>query len=90
MKKETNLIANFSVRNIDTSFIFDKSERAQLKNLRKWLKDMDITHAVTRMRDENGDKKYCIVVYKDDDEEDSIEKNQAVLKNHQLIVNKLF
>ena len=72
--------SEFFDQEISTSFIFDRSERAQLKNLRKWLKDMDITHAVTRMRDENGDKKYCIVVYKDNDEEDSLEKKSSSVK----------
>ena len=30
---------------------------------------MNINHAVTRIRDENGDKKYCIVVYEDVEED---------------------
>ena len=61
--------SEFLDNQVSTSFIFDKSERGQLKNLRKWLADMNINHAVTRIRDENGDKKYCIVVYEDVEED---------------------
>ena len=68
--------SEFLDEDVSTSFIFDRSERDQLKNLRKWLTYMNINHAVTRIRDENGDKKYCVIVY----EEDEDEKEEVVEK----------
>ena len=51
---------------ISTSFTFDRSDKVQLRNLKKWLKYMNINHAVTRLRDESGEKKYCVVIYEGD------------------------
>jgi len=65
--------SDFLEEGVSTSFIFDRSERDQLKNMRKWLSYMNITHAVTRLKDENGEKKYCIVVYEDEDRDEVLE-----------------
>ena len=68
--------SEFLDEGVSTSFIFDRSERDQLRNLRKWLGYMNINHAVTRIRDENGQKKYCVVVYDDEEDSDEVKINQ--------------
>merc|ERR1712127_660411 len=53
---------------ISTSFTFEKTERNQLRSLRKWLKDIGINYTVTKFRNEEGVKMYCLVAYDETEE----------------------
>ena len=56
---------------ISTSFTFEKTERNQLRSLRKWLKDIGINYTVTKFRNEEGVKMYCLVAYDETEESES-------------------
>ena len=56
---------------ISTSFTFEKTERDQLRNIRKWLRDIGISYTVTKFRNEEGKKMYCLVAYEETVESES-------------------
>ena len=71
---------------ISTSFMFDRTEKVQLVNLKKWLSYMNIAHAVTRVRDESGKKNYCVVIYEGDrTESNSVKETKKEVPKEEIV-----
>ena len=73
-EEEDDSDQEFLESSISTSFTFDRSERGQLRSLRKWFSDIGINHTVTKFKNDEGNKMYCLVAYEEPEFEEEVEE----------------